>query len=1616
MQKGQIQAIYKELQAAWTTKSFLQKTGLKKKQILSVLEKEAWFTEIANIQNKKEISCQDILQMSQNTMYALSGSMPKRGWLQCIYESGIHQLYTEREDIQIEQKYQQAVFFYLETLRVFLKWEQQQIPFCRTSHFLFVTEQEQKDSPYAEEYQQFLKCFADGYVYELMRIGREIMPFDMVAHVAGVHMVAMHIARQLAVIGIPVDLRLVSGAAAIHDIGKYGCRENEVRRIPYLHYYYTDIWCKENGLSAIGHIAANHSTWDLELENLPVESLILIYADFRVKSSGKDANGKEIMTFYDLASSFQVILNKLDNVDDAKEKRYRHVYSRLEDFENYIKSLGVDTTLTKCEVSPKKQKQTALLNMEETVDIYKNTAISHNIRLMHKLSRELTFGNILEKARTTTDWKDTRSYLNIFAEYFTYMSQRQKQMTMAFLYELMSHREGDIRRQAADLLGNMIAHYDISYGKELPKNVDIILDETNGFLLWQKYLDMILLPDHKMIDKHKRWLGYGLKRVVTSLLENCKVENKRKYIVHLLSYYQKNCDAETAFVLADTIPSMPMDILQKKEIKQILLFLQSVLQIEHLELCAAILLALYDMADLFVWEKQCLDIVKKMVLAINQRTEISLQFLIYEIKQKYHLEQIKQTVSEKDIFTEPRVVSDIFLENLKAATPWKIKIINTKLLYARIEKGISMPKLHIATHLSNLLKISEQVSVRHYAGETLVRLAPLLSLDERNEVAIELTKGLEMGEFEFSKYIPQYLGQFALYLHPEELDEFLQNLEDLLHSKNDRIASVALDTCGVMLQCYQKYQSRFPEMIISYETRKKTIMGMLLCGFANYQEEVKREAFWIVGHELFGTEKLNMTEKKDVFAFMAKKMLMLVEQRDISELSFFNHTAGWNFMYRFISAYLFEKNTFTFSEPQKIAFFPGTFDPFTFGHQEIAREIRDMGFTVYLALDEFSWSKKAQPHMVRRDILNMSVAKEENIYLFPEDTPINIANPVDLKHLRELFPNKEVYMVAGSDVVKNASSYKGEAVEHSILTFPHVIFKRETQTSTTEEPISYDMIVNTVLELKLPIHFEDISSTRIRENIDCNRDISNLIDTVAQNYIYDRGLYLREPQYKQLLQTKSVEIAHIQNSRVFKETILQGNLATEDIEFLMQAMHTEDSCATVVFDIEGKHRPDGIMVYRQLSTTELYHEFEDMLVASHIRENTSGKIVLITAYFITKQSKISDVEQILLTETLAKCLREDFTYTIFLQKGREISQECKNVLERQGFVKLPAHLGHQEMYVVDMKNPVVLHRNVQTAIKEPFNTNPRVLHVLQETHHRFQQALTKLYPGELVISFDTGILYNRLIELITAANDMPKEVLPVRTLGKKMCVPFGKILKGIVIPNTVTKVLHTEKIFDPYIRSFRIAEFPEYLSLESQVKTIKSFQRPVILVDELLHKGYRIKKLNPIFKKAGVEIDRLIVGVLSGRGRDLMEIEGRHIESAYFIPSMRIWFVETSMYPFIGGDGIDTDTEVKGNFLKGVNLILPYVMPGFIRNASKESIYDLSMVCLQNAKEILTVLEEEYQALYQRNLTLGRLSEVVIWPRIPDKGSCVKYHYHLAASTYVKNDMEQLMRLEHLVK
>ena len=133
---------------------------------------------------------------------------------------------------------------------------------------------------------------------------------------------------------------------------------------------------------------------------------------------------------------------------------------------------------------------------------------------------------------------------------------------------------------------------------------------------------------------------------------------------------------------------------------------------------------------------------------------------------------------------------------------------------------------------------------------------------------------------------------------------------------------------------------------------------------------------------------------------------------------------------------------------KRIAFFPGAFDPFTLSHKQIANDIKNQGFEVLLYVDEFSWSKRTQPNLIRRNIIKKSIASEIDIYQFPRDISINIANDKDLKVLKDLFPDSEVYIVVGSDVILNASAYKSDKVG-IINEIPHIVYER-LETHSTE--------------------------------------------------------------------------------------------------------------------------------------------------------------------------------------------------------------------------------------------------------------------------------------------------------------------------------------------------------------------------------------------------------------------------------------------------------------------------------------------------------------------------------------------------------------------------------------
>jgi hypothetical protein len=259
---------------------------------------------------------------------------------------------------------------------------------------------------------------------------------------------------------------------------------------------------------------------------------------------------------------------------------------------------------------------------------------------------------------------------------------------------------------------------------------------------------------------------------------------------------------------------------------------------------------------------------------------------------------------------------------------------------------------------------------------------------------------------------------------------------------------------------------------------------------------------------------------------------------------------------------------------------------------------------------------------------------------------------------------------------------------------------------------------------------------------------------------------------------------------------------------------------------------------------------------------------------------------------------------------------------------------------------------------------------------------------------------------------VPERTAFPRNLGNAMCVPFGNTLEKYIIPNTVTKALHTEKIFEPGIVDYRIGPYPGYLTLDLQVKTIRSFNRSVILVDDIMHKGYRMKTLGPLMEKESINVQKIIVGIMSGKGKELMDINGYDIDSAYYIPKLKVWINENALYPFIGGDAVQRNSSRANSLLPSVNMILPYTSPVFIKDAQYKSIYNLSMVCLENSYQILRTLESEYEQLKERNLILSSLGEIFISPRYPDHGNDMNYDFNLTPTHYLENDIEMLKRLE----
>lgn len=391
-----------------------------------------------------------------------------------------------------------------------MKHPDNQTVFQKKYPFEFLTSDEM-DQLEDDEYRRYLRYFKQERVEEMMYLDDQLYQRNTLDHLLGVHYIAMKTARHLKQLGIPVDLGRVSGSASGHDIGKYGVLPQDVARIAYYHYFYSDQWYRMRRLENIGNVAVNHSTWDLELNSLSIESLILIYSDFQVKN-----NAAGEMQLFSLKDSFDVILNKLDNLDEAKTVRYQRVYQKLVDFESYVQAMTNGS-----------EPEVALFDQAELLAEYKYEGIDESIYTMHELRSPASIKSLLENSFDQPTVTLSLVILQLLKDYHLYLTASQKDIVLEYLYRLILHSDELIRLQSSELIGQVLKHYDIVYRKERPASAPpnpIHRQKLRRIKQLDRFFEH---RDQTLIEEKRHWLSEGYHRARSQFEDTVEIPEDR---------------------------------------------------------------------------------------------------------------------------------------------------------------------------------------------------------------------------------------------------------------------------------------------------------------------------------------------------------------------------------------------------------------------------------------------------------------------------------------------------------------------------------------------------------------------------------------------------------------------------------------------------------------------------------------------------------------------------------------------------------------------------------------------------------------------------------------------------------------------------------------------------------------------------------------------------------------------------------------------------------------------------------------------------------------------------------------------------------------------------------
>jgi len=1471
--------------------------------------------------------------------------------------------------------------------------------------------------PSGEEYRRMLRHIEDDGVLLCLAMVESWQGFSTYQHVLGVAGLSLWIGRQLARV-VPVDLPLLHGAAVGHDIGKFGCVGDEVRRIPRLHYYYTHTWYQDRNLLSIGHIATTHSVWDLELVRLPVETLLLIYADFRVKESADPGEGMGIIS---LAESFATIRDKLENLDKEKIQRYRGVYRKLRDLEEYLQFLGVELNPPgfDCPTPPRpscpkeldivavlagrqRPDAVALATGRNLATLRRLLVTAHNLGVMERLRDLPALRALLEEARSFESWRDLRTYLTILGEYAPALSREQKSLAFDFFMELLGHRDDDIRYHAANGIGDLLAGREDFWRKDLPDGIvlrpeRVMLDELGRVLA---LLDRAKPEPEDDMAATERVL-YAVPIVLRRLLGRAEPDLRRQAWEQIKANFESRLGDQRPLVGLYVCEALEVsvELVPAEDRPGLVAFAEAWCEhpVPATRLMAwRLLLALArDAQGRPAALAQLSPRVEALAERVGGKYSVAELFLLQGLAEACALPRIWE-LSRKLRLDGRDPVREVFLRNLKSRVDWVEKKVNCDYLLASAAARHAEDRdpgsyfaNEVASHFANLLKVSRVEGTRFHAGRCLLELLPLLRVPQRNDLMVELLRSLELDLEAVTRYIPRFLASVLASLPDQEFFEGLDDIEVNVRRGNEPLQRLLLQTVGWLLLSLEA--GRLKGQVL------RRLAGMLLGSLAESRSSTAVEGFAQIAMVLERLGQRRDDGRLRAFLLLAsKKFFALITHRPGDRVRFFLVGSALNHLDRAIASL---HPTLHFPEHQTVAFIPGTFDPFTSAHQAVVVKALESASEAVVQMDDYSWRKHALPRQLREELAWMALAAMPDAYLAPFRPPVNLARPSGVRQLRHAFGGRKLLLVVGSDVLAGASAYADGASE--IWDIPHVVVMRgDAQPEGLLDRIGG--FRGGVAVVPVAEQVGGVSSTALRSALDRRGDLETLCHPLVARTLLDRRLYVNYPAYKQQVPPPDDRVAcstedaaeHAELRRAVRTGA--GHLA---------ATPREGATVCTLEDASGDRRPIASVRWRNVSAAALPVVLGDEKLALAGGGRLLGQGALVERVALSGAAEDGAALQRLLSEGLARWLDAGLLFGLVPLDGD--GGALADALRRLG-AAIPAGGGSptaDELAVLRLENPLVLVWDVESVLQPPYAAAPAVRRALAGGRIAIAEFFAAMNPGNALLHLHEEQLKRRVVEwAVETLGDQPAGRRWV-TLG------LGRQFSRDIVGNCPTLAVDLERFLT--WQGYEGGTFPLVgsPSLELQLAVARELARNAIVLAPFLDSADAVVQVNEAAHAVGLPVREVLIGVTSASVRATLELRGIPHRCGAVVPGWQGVLRESAMAPYIGGWSIvGRDPLETGSLLPSLNDCLPYHHPHHLGLAGSDAL-DFSRLALHQARALLLALEETFRGKEGRLLAVQDLSAVVRTPRCPPMPQGFLPPRDRFPSDLVGEDIEALARL-----